>query len=222
MTIKFSVLLALGAAFVAAPVVHADLLGAFNFDILPSGTAASAFNTPAISFHNAKFAPTLDSFGDPIVGSDHWQIDTAFDSLLVVSNPLDFGRGPAPSGINALNALNQEVLITFDRSYDLTAFSVTLDNDPFGFLSSIYFLNGSNSIIGTLAADERIPGYIANGVALAGVSGIVLPGLAMYDNLSISVVPEPSTTALVGCLGALGAVIIRRRRSVAKLIGIKK
>jgi hypothetical protein len=188
----------------------------FTFDTQPSGSAASLFHTADISFHNAMFAPETDEFGDPIPGSERWIIDTENDGFfpVLVQNPLEFDRGAAPSGINALNALDQPALIQFASPVDIFSFSVTLDNDSFGLVWNLDFVNGS-TLIHSIEIDQSVPGLLVTANSLIGVSAIVLPSGAFYDDLTISyapAVPEPSTWALfIGATG-LAVAMIRRRR----------
>ncbi len=76
----------------------AQIAANFNFDSLPDGAVASAFNTPQIGFHHAHYVPFLDGFGDPIASSEHWEIDTVNASLYPVTaeNPFNYGSGAAP------------------------------------------------------------------------------------------------------------------------------
>jgi hypothetical protein len=209
---------AAGSASAGAPA--GTLNATFNFDSQSSGSLASLFNTPQVTFHNAKFAPTLDGLGDPIAGTDHWQIDATSDTAfpLLVENPSLYGRGSAPSGTNAINGLDQEILVQFDRAYDLSSFSVTLDNDTFGLSSAqINFINGSSTLL-SVNADQSVAGLVVSHGAVSGVTGIVLPALGFYDNISVagaSAVPEPSTWAGFAGVAALGLAIVRRRRAVA-------
>ena len=209
---------AAGSALAGGPPPNTFSL-AFNFDSLPSGSLASLFSTSQVSFHNAKFTPTLDGFGDPIVGTDHWQIDTASDTAfpLLVQNPNLFGRGNAPSPANALNGLDQEILVQFDHPYLLTSFSVTLDNDTFGLSTAqISFVTGTSTVL-SVGADQTVAGFVVNQGPLATpISGIVLPGGAFYDNIAVAAtVPEPSTWSALAGVAALGLAALRRRRASA-------
>lgn len=202
----------------AAAALHAQTF-TFDFDAVPSGTAVNSFAPSGVSFHQAYFAPSLDGFGDPILGSEHWQIDPLNDPLFPVlaENPADYTYGAAPSGTNALNALWQPVLIRFDQAYDLQAFATTLDNSTFGDLSpaSIWFVTDTGTV-GQLSYDQTSPGLlVSTSGTYAGITGIVLGSGAFYDNVSISLVaiPEPSTWALLLGGASLGAVFVRRWRT---------
>jgi MYXO-CTERM domain-containing protein len=191
-----------------------------DFDSLPTGSAASLFENGEFSFHNGFYAPTTDSFGDAIPGSDQWQIDTASDASfpLLVVDPSTLGFGAAPSGSNALNGADQTVLIVFNQLVDITGFSVTLDNSTFGDLSarSIDFVNGS-TVQFSANTDQTVPGLVVNVASVSGVRSIVLPTTAYYDNLSFtataSTIPEPSTCAALAGLAGLALATTRRRRA---------
>jgi hypothetical protein len=214
-----SLRLLLGAAVASflAATASAQLTASFDFDALPSGATTSLFNTPQLSFHQAHFVPFTDAFGDPIAGSDHWEIDLVNDSLFPVTaeNPLDYGSGPAPSGTNALQALWQPVLLRFDSVYNLQSFTFTLDNDPFGLLTSVAFITNTGTVT-EIALDQSIAAFQFSATDIDGITGIVLPSGAFYDNLVLNAtaaVPEPSTYGAIAGALALVGTLWRRRRS---------
>lgn len=185
-----------------------------NFDAGLPGSLANDQAPSGLSFHYGVLLPNLDEYGDPILGTDRWQIDVTAPGV-TVENPMFYGRGPAPSLSNALDSVFSPTLMLFSAPQELSAFSLTLDNDTFGTpgLFIEFYASGltTDTLLATLAVDQLTPGYIASIGALSGVDKIVLPGGALYDNVSFSVVPEPATGALIG-LGALG-LILRRRHS---------
>lgn len=198
-----------------------DLSASFSFDSVSSGSLASLFNTSLVTFHNAKFAPTLDGFGDPVPGTEHWQIDTASDTAfpLKVENPSLYGRGSAPSPANALNGLDQEILVQFDRAYDLSSFGFTMENSSFGVpFAAVSFVSGASTVL-TVGLDQTVSGFVFSQGAVSGVTGVVLPGGKFYDNVTVTgnaaAVPEPSTWAALVGVAALGAAALRRRRMPA-------
>lgn len=185
-----------------------------NFDAGLSGSLANNQSPLGLNFQPGALLPNLDQFGDPIPGTDRWQIDITAPAVTVV-NPNFYGRGNAPSIANALDGVFGPTLMLFSSPQDLSSFSVTLDNDTFGTpgLNIEFYASGltTDTLLGTLPINQLTPGFLANYGALFGVDKIVLPGGALYDNVSFTVVPEPAIGALFG-LGILG-VILRRRQN---------
>jgi hypothetical protein len=185
-----------------------------NFDAGLSGSLANDQAPAGLSFHYGALLPNLDEFGDPIPGTDRWQIDITAPAVTVV-DPNFYGRGNAPSIANALDGVFSPTLMMFSTPRDLSSFAITLDNDTFGTpgLNIEFYASGltTDMLLATLPVDQLTPGFIASIGAVTGVDKIVLPGGALYDNVSFTVVPEPATGALFG-LGILG-MILRRRHS---------
>jgi len=185
-----------------------------NFDAGLSGSLANAQAPSGLSFEYGALLPNLDEFGDPIPGTDRWQIDITAPAVTVV-DPNFYGRGNAPSIANALDCVFSPTLMLFSTPQDLSSFSITLDNDTFGMpgLSIEFYASGltTDTLLGTLLIDQLTPGFLANYSALYGVDKIVLPAGALYDNVGFTVVPEPATGALFG-LGILGMILRRCRR----------
>jgi hypothetical protein len=213
-TLLRTLAIVLVAATAALP-ASAQIATLLDFDSVPSGTLASTFDTPNFSFHQAYSIKFLDVDGDPIAGTDHWAIDADSDAAfpVTVENPLDYGYGAAPSGSNALQALWQPVVIKFDQTYNLTSFTATLDNSSYGNLWTIDFINDTGTV-SSLTVDQSVSGWVANAIDIAGITGIVLPSGAFYDNIGINAVavPEPATYGLVAACATLGYVIVLRRR----------
>lgn len=213
--IAVAAFLAAAVGAFATPPPTGTLNMSFNFDSGSSGTFASVFHTPQVTFHNAKFSPTLDGFGDPILGTDHWQIDTASDTAfpLLVENPSLYGRGAAPSPGNALNGLDQDILVQFDQAYNLSSFTFTLENSSFGVpFAAVNFISGASTVL-TVGLNQTVSGFVFTQGPVVGVTGVVLPGGKFYDNVSVTgaaAVPEPSTWAVLTGLVALGAAALRR------------
>jgi hypothetical protein len=207
------------AAMLAVAAPASALTFSTSFDSATDGALASTFDTADLSFHNGVFIPLTDGFGDPIPGSNQWQIDADSDTNfpVVVSNPLNFSYGAAPSGLLALNVIDQTVLITFAYDVDIQSFSVTLDNSSFGdlFATNIDFVNGA-TVAFSMPVDQTSPGLIVNVGSVSGVRAIALPTTAFYDDLSISftaaAIPEPSTYAVFAGLAGLALALVRRRR----------
>ena len=185
-----------------------------NFDAGLPGSLANDQAPSGLSFHYGALLPNLDEYGDPIPGTDRWQIDTYAPGVTVENPDLFYGRGPAPSLSNALDSVFSPTLMLFTTPQELSVFSLTLDNDTLGTpgLFIEFYASGltTDTLLASLAIDQLTPGFIANIGAVSGVDKIVLPAGALYDNVSFTVVPEPATGALFG-LGILG-VIFRKRR----------
>ena len=187
---------------------------AFDFDGVASGSAANAAVSGGIHFDLASFLPQLDAFGDPIPGSEASRPDPEPFDLVRVSDPSLRGYGEAPSGLNALDALDQGVLITFDAPVTLAQFAATLDQSSFGFpgVFDVVFQDASGAVLYSLPTQQSVPGFAAAfSGTLYGVSSIHLPGGAFYDNLVLETVPEPES--LVTLAFALAALATARRRS---------
>lgn len=149
----------------------------------------------------------LDGFGSD-TGRDRWVFDPApIDPI--TENPATFGYGPSGS---SLNAFNQTVLINFGDVFNLTTFSIFMDGSTFGSTSSVEFYNANDDLITSLDALGLIANYEVTGSNINGVSKIVLPPGAFFDNMTLagSAVPEPGSVMLLG-LASLGLAARRRR-----------
>jgi hypothetical protein len=191
-----------------------------NFDNVAAGASAnSALPLNAgFAFYNAVFTPDVDAYGDAIIGSEKWRIDTDPSTPAVdVVNTVAQGYGAAPSGTNALNGLWQPVLVHFDHATDLNGFSVTLDNSAYGNLSpsQLLFLDAGGNTLAQIILDQTQPGAIgALNSTLFGVQDIVLASGALYDNVTVSSVPLPAAAWLMfSALGGLGTIARRKRAS---------
>ena len=101
----------------------------------------------------------------------------------------------------------------FDSRYvlDFGAFSFVLDNSAFGtaFPVSVEFFDATDALLASYSIDQTVPGLAFTSGALNGVSKVVLPGGAFYDNFAV--VPEPS--AFLSVLGGMGILLGFRRRA---------
>src|SRR5262249_44630336 len=147
-------------------------------------------------------------------GSEAYRPDpTPFDDVRVNDPNLRL-YGNAPSPLNALDAIDQGVLITFGTPVDLASFAITLDLSSLGFPGSfdIVFQDATGAALQQLPTFQAIPGFIASLAGpLSDVASIYLPSGAYYDDLRFEVVPEPGSGALLA-LG-LAALCARRRRA---------
>lgn len=199
---KLTGILALAATMATG---HAAL---YSFD--SNGTVNNSSGPALGSSVQIGFGVTediLDEFGSE-TGRVRWVFDSApLDPI--TADPASEGYGPSGS---SLNAFNQTVLISFSTAFNLTTFSIFMDASAFGSTSGVEFYDVNDELIATLDAFGLIPNYEVTGSNISGVSKIVLPGGAFFDNMTLagSAVPEPGSVTLAG-LAAL-ALISRRRR----------
>ncbi len=191
---------------------HAASLLNFN-----SGAANSITGDPlGVSLMvDYAYLETEDEFGDPLP-VPRWVADATAPSPVLLSNPATQGYGAAIDGL-ALDGVLSPVLLSFGSGLDISAFSLTLDNSTLGTLfgTSIEFYNALDALIWSIPVDQTVAGFSVNeSLALLGVSKIVMPSGAFYDNVSITATPEPSRIILLG-VGALCAFGRRRRAVVA-------
>lgn len=202
----------------AGPISHV-----FSFDDIASGAPANTTAQPpglGVSFFAGALLPAYDQFGDVIPGSETWQVDGQGDDI-IADNPDLYGRGPAPSPVNALSALFQPVLVWFDVPFNLDAngFGVTLDNDSFGLNGllpgypdiAVQFYDENASLLGATPIDQTTPGYSVLDGGYSAVKFVLLPAGAFYDDIAVSgtAVPEPASLAMLIMGGA--ACLVRRR-----------
>ena len=198
----------------------------FNFDGAASGTSAnnslinpysdvsflSGFETADL---DTNLSEILDKNNQMIPGFTHWE--TYQNSDIRVRNPQLIGAGIAPSGTNALDARSDQIYIQLGGEINLTSFSMQLDNSTFGFPNSnLFFVDSLGKALSTVAFDQSQSGSIIISGAVNNVSGIILSGGKLYDNINIATVaavPEADTYAMlfVG-LGVMGAVARRRKK----------
>jgi hypothetical protein len=143
-------------------------------------------------------------------GRDRWVFDSAPLDPITADPSLE-GYGPSGS---SLNTFNQTVLISFDTAFNLTNFSIFMDGSTFGSTSYVEFYDVNDNLISTLDAFGLIANYEVIGSNINGVSKIVLPSGAFFDNMTLagSAVPEPGSVTLAG-LAALALATRRRRRA---------
>jgi hypothetical protein len=209
-------LLQRGLALSAAALLGAAATGhALFLDFEGPGTTAQAFAPAGLTIGYGVYVPSLDGFGDPILGSEHWELDLSAPPV-PVGDPNAVGWGLAPGGVKALDARDGAVLLVFDTPSSFSGFSAALDNSTFGNLiaTNVEFYDANGVLISSVPVDQTVPGVTANTGPLSGVKTILLAPTAFYDNLSFSgfsatPVPEPGS-ALVG-FACLGLIALRRR-----------
>ncbi|RYD38343.1 MAG: hypothetical protein EOP86_01105 [Verrucomicrobiaceae bacterium] len=176
-----------------------------------NGDTTTATGAPLSAVFSLDYAylETEDAFGDPLPVPS-WR---PYDSdPAVVADSAALGYGPPVSGQFALDALNT-VLISFSAPISIADFSTVLDNSTFGSPGSspIEFFGADDQLLASIPVDQSTAGFLAAlGSPVGNVSKIVLPGGALYDNLTIVEVPEPGVT---GLLAATGLLALRRRGS---------
>ena len=185
-----------------------------DFDGVASGSFANSAAPTGVSFENAYFVPDVDAFGDPISGTEKWRVDPFAPSVLT-RDPVERGYGAAPSLNNALDAIEQPVLMRFDSAQELQSFSVTLDNSTMGSLTllNIEFLDASGQILRSITSDQTVPGFVISTGPISNLSAVLLQGGAFYDNINVAPVPEPGEYAMLLAGLAVIASVARRCRS---------
>jgi hypothetical protein len=181
---------------------HALLL---SFD---SGSTTEGSGRPiavAFSVDNA-YLETMDEFGELLPIAVWTPIEPAR-----IGNPADAGYGEAVSGNGALNAEFDQILFTFEAPVYLREFSTMLDDSSFGTLgvSKIQFFDATDGLLAEISIDQTQPGVRAQweGAPVAGVTKILLPGGAYYDDVTVNV---PESGPGIGLVGWLSLVVVRR------------
>ena len=182
----------------------------FTFDGVASGNSANSLSQAGITFQAGTLLPDTNAEGLDVPGTEKWRVDFSSPAV-TVDNPALYGRGVVAGGGNALNALFQPVMVLYPGTSGFTRFSATLDNDKFGDAGlAVGFYDSKDRLIASLPVDQTVPGYVIESGPLDGVSKVVLPAGAFYDNVSVTSVPEPSTWALAGV--GLAALLWQARR----------
>jgi hypothetical protein len=182
----------------------------FQLDFDGPGAIADDFTPPFLTIGYGQFVPDFTGGGDPIPGTEHWELDLTAPPV-PVGDPDLVGFGPAPSGTKALDARDGTVLLVFSAPASFDRFTATLDNSSFGdlFGTNVEFYDAASQLLLSVPVNQSVPGERVDVGPLAGVTTIVLPGNAFYDN--IAAVPEPGT--IVTLFGGAGALLgLRRRR----------
>lgn len=188
-------------------------MNSFSLTFDGPGSTAAAFAPAGLTIGYGQYVPTLDGFGDPIPGSDHWELDSTAGPVPVI-NPSIVNWGTAPSPSKALDVRDGAVLAVFNTPFSLAYFSTALDTSTFGNLgnSPIQFFDADNNLLSSINVDQTVPGFVGSGTNLGLVKTILLPPTAFYDNLTA--VPEPGTLFFgLVAMAAAGGRRIRSRRA---------
>lgn len=205
-------------AILAGAALAAPAAGAYTitFDGLANGAVANGDAVAlanGVSFSSGTLADIYDA--DWNVVGQHWITD-ATAGALVAANPTLIGWGTTPSAANGLDARFDQVLMQFAAPLQLSSFSFATDNSSFGFpgYTHLEFLDANGQTIATSAdfIQAATTSFTADfSASPLTVSGVLLPAGKFYDDVSVTAVPEPGTTALmVSGLLLLGAVTRRQ------------
>lgn len=170
-----------------------------QFDGVASGASANSAALGGITFAYAQLMPAYDANGDEIPGSETWRVDANASDVLA-DDPTNRGFTTAPSSPNALDAVDQPVLMLFAALQSFGNFlldAITFDNATFGGApnASVLFLDANHAILGQLPLVQTGQGFTGTAGAYTDVQAILLPSGAFYDNLNL--VPAPATLWLV-------------------------
>ncbi len=200
-----------------------------NFDSLRDGDYASS--DPVAQAHGVTFKSAyltadlddegyeiLDLYGNFIPGYTHWTTYTDDFADLIVRDPNYYGRGDAPSGTLALDAMFDQTLIGFATPLVLTGFSFDLDASRFGypFAMDLLFLDGDGkTIFDTSFVSSGLFNFDIEFAPLL-VHGILLPSTSkLYDTLTFTTATQVAAPAGLLLLsvgfGVLGLATSRRR-----------
>jgi hypothetical protein len=208
------ILLGIAAAHLGVATLPAATLFTFNADPLTATTGTPLPTTVAIDY--AEWV-TEDGNGDPLP-VPYFGVDLSAGPVMA-SNPLDSGYGDPIDG-NALDGILSPVMFTFGQPLNIKGFMAILDDSPFGtpngFGAAIEFYDSMDALIASISVNQEMPLFNATEPgAIFGVSKIVLPSGAFYDNVGFTAIPEPSSMVAVGCILSSG-LLLRNRRNLTK------
>jgi hypothetical protein len=220
---KSTLLRALFAAMISASSFAASAASyTINFDNIAAGANANtdqvAINN-GVSFASGHLADTLDANFN-VIGT-HWAayslaVDNIFPDIFV-QNPATLGWGAAPSGTHALDARFDQLLVQFANPTQLSSFSFNLDSSSYGNLqaTNVLYLDAKGNTLATSSDffQTATASFNQSFVSPLAVSAVLITSGKLYDNISVTAVPEPETYAmLLGGLGLMGLMVRRRKR----------
>ena len=203
-----STLLAAGLLLATLGTSQALVLS-FDSGVVTAGTGEPLGTTFTIEY---AVLETVDENGDPVV--PYWIADPTGTPVAAATADYINAMGYGPATSAALDAEVQPILFTFASPVDLAVFSTKLDNSGFGNLADefITFYDASDTLIASIRVSQGTPGFVVmNEGVLTGVTKVVLPTTAFYDDMVLLPVPEPGIP-LLGVAGALGLAMGRRRK----------
>lgn len=199
-----------GAALFACSMM-AGQAALFTFDSNATVNAAQGTLGTDVSIGFGMLSEVYDSEFN-LIGEEWTFVTSPIDAI--TETPSNAGYGSSTTN-HALFGINEPILIVLADAFNISSFSVFLDDSTLGnlFATPIEFYDASGALITSIDTFQNIANYEAIGSNINGVKSIVLPSGAMYDNLTItgSAVPEPAS-ALLGGLGVLGLLVRRTRR----------
>lgn len=214
---------ALAVCTLALP-AHGNLLVNPDFALGPDGKDSwSAYlNVFGPTGTNYKYGTAWDT-GTAVVGtglvtfqmhpgwSDNGMGPLDLGDVIENNFYVDFGGTPTFAGQEVIFTGNFSVATPYDSGNSGVAFIKILDGS-WGL--SLYLTADVLNSDGTFSLTAMVPTSNMNafqvGFANLGVAGTA--GAMEISNLSLSIVPEPSTYALLAALAVLGVVAVRRRR----------
>lgn len=192
-----------------------------NFDLLSSGANANLDQVAidnGVSFASGHLVDTVDANFN--VTGQHWaaysNIIDNVDPSIFVQNSSTLGWGAAPSGVNALDARFDQVLIQFANPTQLNSFSFNMDSTSYGNpqASNVLFLDKDGNTIFTSQDyfQSSTTTFNHSFASSLTVSAVLLTSGKLYDNITIAAVPEADSYAMfLTGLGLLGFMLRRRQ-----------
>lgn len=193
-----------------------------NFDAIASGSNANTDQVAqanGVSFASGQLVDTLDANYD-VIGT-HWAAYSMamdyVDPSIFAQNSSNQGWGAAPSGTNALDARFDQVMVQFANPTQLSSFSFDLDHSGYGNLQAVnvLFLDANGNTVFTSADfDQTTTTHFNQSFASAmTVSAVLMTSGKLYDNISVTAVPEPESYAmLLAGMFLTGLVTYRRKK----------
>lgn len=215
--------------------------GSSKFIVSSVGAVALLFMASLVSAQNLVLNPGFETAGANSSLAANWTVDTAAGGpvygVRTNDNPFagsyNFEAFLASTGAGPVVQVDQSAIpVTGGGTYTFSFYADRLtgsqgDSDQY----NIQWFNASSGFVGQTGyttfspganvyaqtvASGTVPATAATGTIFLHCAGAAVPGWTAtidFDNVSLSVVPEPTTVSLV-FVGLLGAVLgLRKRRS---------